>query len=263
MTYNLRGGLGAEGEWDFRRLLSGETVERIATVIRAADPDIVALQEVIRATFVGQAFDLLGELSARLGMDAAFGEVTPIKEGSWGNAVLSRWPICCARTFPLVHREDDDPRGTIEAQVRVGDDSVALYSVHLSYREPETASQARQLLEIVQPALAAGPVILAGDFNAAAESPALAALRADFKDAFTLSGVPPGDRRRASYPVGPRRHLSLDQIFVSAEFTVERCWVVEDHSGASDHNPVIADLTLAPRRAAPPVVSAGAAGRDR
>lgn len=54
MSYNIRGAAALYG---------GAHIERIASVIRAAEPDVVALQEVHRGTWKARYRDQLAELS--------------------------------------------------------------------------------------------------------------------------------------------------------------------------------------------------------
>jgi endonuclease/exonuclease/phosphatase (EEP) superfamily protein YafD len=94
-----------------------------------------------------------------------------------------------------------------------------------------------------------GPVILTGDFNSTEASRVCATLRdAGLQDAFSAGG------RGYGYTYGhfllqyriPWLHLSwmrIDHIMASAPIHSWRCWV--GNGKASDHRPVIADLTLA------------------
>jgi len=92
------------------------------------------------------------------------------------------------------------------------------------------------------------PVIVAGDFNAPDPSRVCATLRgAGLRDAFSAGG------RGYGYTYGhllPKRRIPwwtlswmrIDHIMTSARIRVWRCWV--GTGKASDHRPVIADLTL-------------------
>ena len=84
VSYNIKHGRGNDDTVD---------LERTARVLRAQNPDIVALQEVDervrRSGSVPQA-DSLGRL---LGMSAAFGGFMDYQGGQYGMAILSRYPI--------------------------------------------------------------------------------------------------------------------------------------------------------------------------
>ncbi len=243
MTYNIRACLGARGEWDQLRRLGPDALEDVASVISGAAPDIVALQEVARLNG-GVDLDQALVLGQRLGLHHAFGVVTAIPGGWWGNAVLSRYPIVSTATHPIPYAPFDDPRSLLEIRVDVGGRRLTVFSAHLSYRPAETARQARALADRLVAALTEGPVVLAGDLNAPADSPALAPLHGLLHDAFALAGIAPHDPSRWTFPDGHRRARALDHIFVSPSIAVYGCRVVVEEAGVSDHNPVVADVSL-------------------
>jgi endonuclease/exonuclease/phosphatase (EEP) superfamily protein YafD len=89
-----------------------------------------------------------------------------------------------------------------------------------------------------------GPAILGGDFNAPVHAQALEPLRERWPDAFTRAGFPPEHAARYSFPHGPQRDRAIDHIFVSTDIRVEGCSVHVDETGASDHNPVVAEFEV-------------------
>ena len=67
---------------------------RIANVIKAADVDVVAVQEVdIRTRRSGTDVDQLAELAKLTGMHGRFGKGRDYDGGEYGQAILSRQPI--------------------------------------------------------------------------------------------------------------------------------------------------------------------------
>ena len=83
-------------------------------------------------------------------------------------------------------------------------------------------------------------MIVAGDFNAAIESPALLALANSFEDGFATVGLGAGDPERAS--CGPQR---IDHLLTRGLHALE-CSVDRGAGDASDHLPVVA--TFEPER---------------
>lgn len=261
MTYNIKG-----AEYCSRRrpgpkrdfLALGE----IAQLIENQSPDLVALQEIAIIGNCEEVADQVRYLARRLGMNAAFGPVEGLarmREGKvhgcdfWGNAVLSRFQIADYTVHELRRGDPPEPRSILETRIDLGEGEMTFISTHLSYVWPITFAQAQDLAALV--AAIEGPVVVAGDFNATAGSPELSPIQALLRDAFTLCGVPFGDRSRFSFPEGSASDRDLDHIFVSADVQVRACRVEIDRGSASDHNPLLVDLSVpvpALRRAVAP-----------
>src|SRR5690606_15119708 len=84
LSYNIHHAEGVDRKLD---------VERIAKIIVAAKPDLVALQEVDQKVTRTRGVDQPAELARLTGMHMAFGGNIRLQGGEYGNAVLSRWPI--------------------------------------------------------------------------------------------------------------------------------------------------------------------------
>ena len=103
-TYNVHSGVGVD-----RRFRP----ERIAGVIDELGADIVALQEVLSP--VG-GFDVHGQLREASGLHLVTMATMQLAGGTFGNALLSRWPILDLGEHGLTvgNRE---PRGAIDATI--------------------------------------------------------------------------------------------------------------------------------------------------
>ena len=248
-------------------------MERIAPVLADLDADVVALQEVSVFTPDGEVFDQpleLGRLTdrhVRYSAVHAFALIEPendraIGAATWGNALLTRAPIEDGFAVGLPVGGDDDPvepagtglplagvtfrdapYGTREARCAVGGrvalpgGALGVVNAHLTYAGAEQRrAQADELARIASGL--AGPVVVAGDFNAAIEHPALRSLAAGFDDAFGAVGIEAGDPRRAS--CGSFR---IDHLLSRGLRAVE-CRVVTEAGDASDHLPVIATFEV-------------------
>jgi hypothetical protein len=234
----------------------------------------VALQEVAVLTPHGEVIDQPLELArltdrhVRYAAVHAFALVEPedgraIGSATWGNAVLTRVPLDDGFAIGLRPGADDEPveppgsglalagvtfadapYGTREPRCAVGGrlatatGPLAIVNAHLTYAGTEQRRAQADELARIAPDLG-GPVVVAGDFNAAIESRALRALASGFDDAFASVGVGPGDPRRAS--CGP---LRIDHILSRGLRAVE-CHVVTEARDASDHLPVVATFELA------------------
>jgi endonuclease/exonuclease/phosphatase family metal-dependent hydrolase len=243
-------------------------------VIRGLDADIVALQEVAIFTPNGELDDQAIELArltdrhVRYAAVHAFALIEPengraIGAATWGNAVLTRRALDDGFAVGLPVGGDDDPvepadsgsplagvtfahapYGTREPRCAIGGrlataaGDVAVLNAHLTYAG--TDQRRRQAEELARIASGlGGPVIVAGDFNAAIEAPELGALAGGFDDAFRASGLEPGDPRRAS--CGPFR---IDHL-LSRGLRALDCRVVTEAGEVSDHLPVLATFEVA------------------
>src|SRR5690606_4366306 len=92
LSYNIHHAEGVDGKLD---------LERIAEVIRAAKPDLVALQEVDRNARRTGSVDQPAELARLTEMQVVFGSNIELQGGHYGNAVLSRFPIASERNHLL------------------------------------------------------------------------------------------------------------------------------------------------------------------
>ncbi len=228
LSYNIRHGRGMDGKVD---------LPRIAAVLAAAEPDLVALQEVDRKCRRSGGVDEAAELGARLGMEARFGAFMKYQGGEYGMAILSRFPILESR----VHRlpKGAEPRCALEVRVRPegSPTAVSLVCIHHDWTREEFRLRQVEALEEALRGIRI-PAILAGDFNAEPEGPSLAFLR---KKGWRILGKGGGK----TWPSrNPRREI--DHFLVRGPWVAVRCEVLPEDL-ASDHRPVLAVLRLASR----------------
>ncbi len=238
-------------------------LERIGTVIRALDADIVALQEVAVLALDGEVVDQAERLARLTDMTHRYGAVrTWVADdpdgvhgaGLFGNALLSRGLMTEAGVIALPRAADGDlieaggtedrwagvswaeaplstrePRCAVLATV----DGLRIASAHLSH-----IGSGERLLQAA--ALASSGVdLVLGDLNSPLDHPAMEPFAA-WTDAFAAAGIPLGDDRRRSTDDG----WPIDQVLLrpGLPWHVEACEVVRAAGDASDHYPVIADL---------------------
>ena len=244
----------------------------IRETLRAVDADLVALQEVWGAAETSQA----QELGDSLHRYAAFAEPSypPAsdvpRDPDWadvtlGVALLSRWPIIRTQTveLPARHRQLDPV-----ALVAIADHPggplpivVACLEYEPAYKDDRIA-QARRLADLAtDPALDGPvPVIVAGDLNAAPDSPVLRPLRDVLTDAWSAGGGDPAAVTLSSaHPQAPLGAWELiDQridhiLFRPGEFN-QRVDVESPKLAGqpvrgvhpSDHRAVVCDLSWKP-----------------
>jgi endonuclease/exonuclease/phosphatase family metal-dependent hydrolase len=224
----------------------------------------------------GAAFDVDASVA-----DPA-GRLVP-RRRRFGNMVASRWPIRSTRTAllpkPPLGPRFDLHRCVVEAVVEAPGGALRVYSTHLSHvSQPRRLLQAARVLDLVRRAPAEGsawddtradedwtegwatPVlppaaIVAGDLNCLADSAEFAELTrastdaagadsdATLSDAWALAGHPrdTGITLVRPQPEGHR----IDHVLVSGSLRarVRRAWIQRDESPASDHYPLLVELS--------------------
>jgi endonuclease/exonuclease/phosphatase family metal-dependent hydrolase len=214
-----------QGPWEARR-------ELIHAGLRALDPDLVALQEVLALD--SGAPNQAEEVAAGLGYHVAYSPAWAIWGGAlhMGNAILSRWPIVETRSWALPTRETtDEARGMVYALVDAPVGRVPVLCTHLSWRfhaADERALQVRAVDEHAREVTVLGgpPPILMGDFNAEPDSDEIRFLRGltalggrstYWADCFGLVGAGPGytySRANAYAATVHEPSRRIDYVFV-------------------------------------------------
>lgn len=277
-TYNIHFGIGADNRYD---------VKRIAETLR--DADVICCQEVVQGwpqnAYADQAAEIAGILNRHYVFHGAFdvdgssvgpdGKIVN-RRRSFGNMILSRWPIRSSRVRPLAHNaltnQFDLQRGAVEAVIDAPGLSLRVYSVHLSHVSAgQRLPQVADLLEFVRGAQANGspwdgaagdsfifqepapPIpaaaIVMGDMNftmAHPEYPLIAGHPAyhgkrvtrhdQLVDAWAALG---NDEYVESFP----REGRIDHCFVSPLLrpALSRAWIDQSANG-SDHWPMFVEL---------------------
>jgi endonuclease/exonuclease/phosphatase family metal-dependent hydrolase len=213
-------------------------MDAIVNVIRSADPDLVALQEVDVNTERSGAYDQAAEIAARLGMHHYFAKAIDYQGGYYGVAILSRYRLINPRTYALPLPDGGEGRVMAMASLKLPDStSIMFASTHLDAQSNSAnrLAQAERIVEIAENDNL--PLIIGGDFNAVPDSDEIAIIDAFFEKTCRL--CPP------TIPVTtPTR--AIDFIFYSHpenRFDVDTHTVIDDRY-ASDHRPVVAVIDL-------------------
>ncbi len=230
LSYNIHHAEGVDKVLD---------VERIARVIRSADPDLVALQEVDRNATRTGSVDQPAELAKRTGLAGAFGPNIPLPGGDYGNAVLSRWPILRSENHRLPNVDAGEQRGVLEVHVMPPGraEPLVLWATHFDHRQND--AERRQSAQAIAERIARAPgqpALLVGDLNDVPASATLTALASDWTraNAEILPTIPAGR---------PARQIDYVLFRPAARWRTVETRVL-DEAIASDHRPFLAVLDL-------------------
>jgi endonuclease/exonuclease/phosphatase family metal-dependent hydrolase len=226
-TYNIHRCRGLDGRTN---------PARIASVIRAINPDIVALQEVIGAgpSSAGHA----EELGALLGMGWVMAPTRHLRGSLFGNVVLSRHPILHHTHYDLSWKTCE-PRSCQRVDIAIGDDTLHLYNVHLGTAFLERRYQAGRLGTIVHDRRVGVPKLVLGDFNEWMRGLATRVLNERLESIDLRAHL----KRRRTYP-GVFPVLHLDHIYYEGRVEVVSLELPRTRLSlmASDHLPLVAEL---------------------
>ena len=165
-TFNIHGARGADGTFDFER-----------TARQLAGYDLVGLNEVHGGSLWARV-DQAEQLGTRLGLAWLFAPT----ERRWGrddfgNGLLCRRADVPWQRIPLAKTSSRSHRNFIWARLTVGDRTVNVLVTHLE--RGDTDDRHKQLRSLGELFLAlAGPTVLMGDLNSAADDPELQRLLA-------------------------------------------------------------------------------------
>jgi endonuclease/exonuclease/phosphatase family metal-dependent hydrolase len=227
LTYNMHHGEGIDGKLD---------LERLAKVMNAEKPDLVALQEVDQNTKRNGGVDQTAEFAKLTKMHGKFGKAIDFQGGEYGQAILSKFPIADFKVHKLANEDGREQRIAVAAEVRLGESgpTIMFVSTHLDHqRDDLRQKQVAELDELFSKHK--HPVILAGDLNATPESKPLAILAKNWKSGNT--GKP-----LLTIPVGkPARQIDYVMHRAADRLRVLEARVL-DEAVASDHRALLVVL---------------------
>ena len=238
LTYNVHRCIGGDRRLD---------VGRVAGVIAALEPDIVALQELDVGRARTGGVDQAHEIARRLDMACHFNAALRVEEEQYGDAILTSYPERLVKAGPLPALDRGlalEPRGALWIAVDVEGIELQVMNAHLGLVPREQRRQAAALAgaEWLGHPDRAAPAILLGDFNATAGSIVYRTLAAKLFDARRRA-----ERRDASatfpsaFPL-----LRIDHAFVTADVRVRAIHAPYEPATriASDHLPLVMDFDL-------------------
>jgi endonuclease/exonuclease/phosphatase family metal-dependent hydrolase len=238
VTYNVHRCVGVDRRLD---------VARVADVIAALEPDIVALQEVDVGRARTGGVDQAHAIAERLAMVAHFNAALRVEEEQYGDAILTDLPERLIKAGPLPGLSPAlrlEPRGALWVAIDVGGVELQVINTHLGLVPREQQAQAAALAGHgwLGRADAATPLILLGDFNATRASVVHKTLTTRLASARSLC---PHRRETATFP-SRLPMLRIDHVFVSAGVRVldVSAPITPAARLASDHLPLVMDFEI-------------------
>ncbi len=235
VTYNIHKGIGGT---DRRYRL-----ERIIEVLGHCKPDIALLQEVdtdVPRSKQDRQVELLAEA---VGLrHHAFQRNVRLKQGSYGNAILSRFPLTDVHNIDLTVRFKKRRRALVaRCRIRFGRQtrSVVVANLHLGLSGIERQIQLKRLLEssTISHLAGATPIAIGGDYN-----DVWGRLGKGILQPAGFTSV--GGNIRTFPAVMPLR--SLDRIYYRNLVPTHHAFASRTKIArqASDHLPLVADLEI-------------------
>jgi len=229
VSYNIKHGQGNDGRVD---------LGRTAKALKDLDPDLVGLQEVDAGARRSGDVDQAAELGKRLGMHHAFAAFMDFQGGQYGLAVLSKHPINRVESIRLP--TGNEPRVALAAEIDIDGKRLMLVNLHFdwvgddNFRFAQAQTLRKRLAEFDL------PTVVLGDFNDQPDSRTVNL----FRDEFLEADKP--ERDRFTIPsVDPRSEIDFLFAGPAKRWEVDRVDVI-DQPLASDHRPVLAEMTLRP-----------------
>ena len=210
-------------------------LEGIISVIKEADPDILALQELTPTISDG----LLRELTTSYPFNTLNSDL-PIE----GQGLLSKYEMKVVSDLP-------DYR-FLSASIQFPQGQLNVFNIHAPkvnpFRWRKSWEEQRKFIEelVKQTTDISTPLILLGDFNTTSLSKSYAQITEEFRDSFTDTGAGFGFTYPARKKFGiklPSPLVRIDYIFHNGLLISHETKVIEE-SGGSDHRSIVSILSF-------------------
>lgn len=218
-------------------------LEKVAAEIKALNPDIILLQEVLGPQFISGFTDQARYLAEDLNMTYRFGRAHTWLSGEYGIATLSRFPIIDTQTHALPNLPGEEPEALLYVKVDTERGHIAIYNTHLIFKArhddhragPLRMLQAKFILKILEQET--NPLLFGGDLNAFGLSPVRRLFRKHLRDTFEEVGKGWGGTFGAKWAF-----YKIDYLFFKGPFYPQESRAL--NLRVSDHRALVSLLYL-------------------
>jgi endonuclease/exonuclease/phosphatase family metal-dependent hydrolase len=216
LTYNIQQGYDAVGMKNYAGQL---------TLIQQLNPDVIGLQESDTSRIANGNSDVVRYFADHLGMYSYYGPKTV--QGTFGVALLSRYPIENPRTFYMVSAGEQT--ATIVAEIIANGKTYHVMVTHLGNDGPLP-----QVLDVLSQVDRQSNTVLLGDFNLKPATDQYRQVTSVLDDAWVRAGSPK--------PIGAEwdANQRIDYVFVTAPVDVAAAQYVL--APTSDHPALVVDV---------------------
>lgn len=208
---------GAWSDYDMKKLVSS---------IAECGADIVGIQEVDANARRSGSRDIAAMMAAELGFEYRFARSLDFQGGSYGTAILSRYPIVDFVCYPL-ESGSYEQRSAGMAEIQIGDERLIFWNTHLSFENTEQRRIQFEQLKQLMPQ--DRDWILTGDFNTP-----------HFDEFRVLGDVKLVNDTDHVYRTFRETGSPIDNIVYTAPWSVVKAGIIDnDHS---DHNLLYAEM---------------------
>ncbi|MBD3195789.1 MAG: hypothetical protein GF317_12075 [Candidatus Lokiarchaeota archaeon] len=209
MTYNIQQGVDANGNVAYDKQIE---------VIKSLGPDIIGLQESDTARISGGNSDVVRYFASHLpGYYYSFYGPRTVT-GTYGAAVLSKYPIKNTQTFFTYSNVDEI--GSTQVVITIGTSD---FNVFINHPAGNSDAKLAHMTELMTRVNASNNVISLGDFNTREDTLY-----------YNLSVQTLVDTWRVEHPTTEMADR-IDYIFVSPSFTIVDAEVIAESQSYSDH----------------------------
>ena len=237
MSYNIQQGADEPGNLNF---------EGQRAVIASFNPEILGLEESDTARIANGNNDFVRYISETLGYYSYYGPKTVT--GTFGIALLSKYPIINARTFYMECVEEQ--AATIWAQISVEGILFNVFVTHLGNYRNSTLGDRTQIVQqenILTVATGKENVLMMGDFNFEPNTEQYNITVAEFYDSWELV-YNSNPANAVVDPILPGGRVipdeRIDHLFVSSQLNTSLTYIRYTGGYESDHPALYATIDL-------------------